>query len=92
MVVFLSDEGPKLETLGYTILIGSTPTFLYFDLYLYSAYAAHYVDFLKGLRGTSVYKPRVKIKEQRLSLWAIRVDKESLYLSVMRSQIAIIIN
>ena len=25
--------------------IGSTPTFLYFDLYLYSAYAAHYVYF-----------------------------------------------
>ena len=23
--------------------IGSTPTFLYFDLYLYSVYAAHYV-------------------------------------------------
>ena len=32
-----------LETLNYTIRIGSTPTFLYFDLYLYSAYAAHYV-------------------------------------------------
>ena len=32
-----------LETLDYTIRIGSTPTFLYFDLYLYSAYAAHYV-------------------------------------------------
>ena len=31
------------ETLDYTIRIGSTPTFLYFDLYLYSAYAAHYV-------------------------------------------------
>ena len=30
-----------LETLDYTIHIGSTPTFLYFDLYLYSAYAAH---------------------------------------------------
>ena len=30
-----------LETLDYTI--GSTPTFLYFDLYLYSAYAAHYI-------------------------------------------------
>ena len=30
-----------LETLDYTIRIGSTsrPTFLYFDLYLYSAYA-----------------------------------------------------
>ena len=37
------DEGPMLETLDYTIRIGSTPTFLYFDLYLYSAYAAHYV-------------------------------------------------
>ena len=32
-----------LETLDYTIRIGSTPTFLYFDLYFYSAYAAHYV-------------------------------------------------
>ena len=29
-----------LETLDYTIRIGSIPTFLYFDLYLYSAYAA----------------------------------------------------
>ena len=36
--MFLSDEGPKLETVDYTIRIGSTPTFLYFDLYLYSAY------------------------------------------------------
>ena len=42
---FLSDEGPMLETLDYTIRIGSTPTILYFDLYLYSAYAAHYVYF-----------------------------------------------
>ena len=41
--LFLSDEGPTLETIDYTIRIGSTPTFLYFDLYLYSAYAAHYV-------------------------------------------------
>ena len=40
---FLSDEEPMLETLDYTIRIGSTPTILYFDLYLYSAYAAHYV-------------------------------------------------
>ena len=32
-----------LETLDYTIPTGSTPTILYFDLYLYSAYAAHYV-------------------------------------------------
>ena len=40
---FLSDEGPMLETLDYTIRIGSISTFLYFDLYLYSAYAAHFV-------------------------------------------------
>ena len=40
--LFLSDEGPMLETLDYTIRIRSTPTFLYFDLYLYSAYAAHF--------------------------------------------------
>ena len=32
-----------LETLDYTIRIGSTQTFLYFDLYLYSAYAAHFI-------------------------------------------------
>ena len=31
--LFLYDEGPMLETLDYTIRIGSTPTFLYFDLY-----------------------------------------------------------
>ena len=36
-----------LETLDYTIRIGSTQTFLYFDLYLYSAYAAHYVYYKK---------------------------------------------
>ena len=36
-----------LETLDHTIRIGSTPTFLYFDLYLYSAYAAHYVYFYR---------------------------------------------
>ena len=41
--MFLSDEGPTLETLDFTFHIGSTPTFLYFDLYLNTAYAAHYV-------------------------------------------------
>ena len=32
--LFLFDEGPMLEMLDYTIRIGSTPTFLYFDLYI----------------------------------------------------------
>ena len=31
---FLFDEGSMLETLDYTIRIGSTPTSLYFDLYI----------------------------------------------------------
>ena len=30
-ILFLSDEGPMLKTLDYTIRIGSTPTFLYFN-------------------------------------------------------------
>ena len=29
--LFLSDEGPTLETLDFAFYIGSTPTFLYFD-------------------------------------------------------------
>ena len=32
-----------LEMLDFTIHIGSTQTFPYFNLYLYSAYTAHYV-------------------------------------------------
>ena len=52
---YKTDEGPMLETLDHTIRIGSTPTFLYFDLYLYSAYAAHYVYFkdVNGLESLS---------------------------------------
>ena len=50
--MFLSDEGPMLETLDFTLRIGSTPTFSYFDLYLYSAYAVHYVYFTIGIIGT----------------------------------------
>ena len=40
--MFFSDEGPMLEMLDFIIYIGITPTFLYFDLYLNTAYAAHY--------------------------------------------------
>ena len=49
--MFLSDEGPTLKTLDFTFHIGSTPTFLYFDLYLYSAYAAHHVYFTSNTLG-----------------------------------------
>ena len=31
-MLFLSDEGPTLETLDITTRIGSTPTFFYYDL------------------------------------------------------------
>ena len=41
-----SDERPKLKTLNFTIRIGSAPAFFYFDLYLNTAYAAHYVYFI----------------------------------------------
>ena len=32
--LFLSDEVPTLETLDFTIRIGSTPTFSYFDMHI----------------------------------------------------------
>ena len=34
-ILFLSDEGPTLKTLDYTIHIDSTPTFLYFEFVNY---------------------------------------------------------
>ena len=34
-ILFLSDEGPMLETLDYTTRIGSTSTFLYFNFINY---------------------------------------------------------
>ena len=43
--MFFSDEGSTLETLDFTIRIGSTPTFFYVDLYPNTAYAVHYVYF-----------------------------------------------
>ena len=44
--MFLSDKGSTLETLNFAFYFGSTPTFLYFDFYLNTAYAAHYVYFI----------------------------------------------
>ena len=48
--LFLSDEGPMLETLDYTIRIGSTATFLYFDLYLYSTHTTFLLHINTGIR------------------------------------------
>ena len=45
MLLMFHNISIMLKTLDFTIRIGSAPTFLYFDLYLYSAYAAHYVYF-----------------------------------------------
>ena len=43
--IFLSDEGPMLETLDlHTIRIGSTPTFLYFDIYIYCLVAFESIE------------------------------------------------
>ena len=41
----MRDEFPISNINSAAIRIGSRPTILYFDLYLYSAYAAHYVYF-----------------------------------------------
>ena len=41
--MFLSHEGPTFKTLDFAFYIGSTATFLYFDLYFNTAYAAHYI-------------------------------------------------
>ena len=49
--LFRSDEGPTLELFDLTFHIGSTPTFLYFDLYLNTAYAAHGDYFVYILAG-----------------------------------------
>ena len=49
--LFLSDEGPTLETLDFTIRIGSTPTFSYFDnrvLYVVEPSKWHFVPSPKG--------------------------------------------
>ena len=43
-------EGPTLKTLNFAFYISSIPTFLYFDLYLNTAYAAHYVYFIHTYR------------------------------------------
>ena len=40
--MFLSDEGPMLETLDFAFYIGSTPTFLYFDFYLMTEILFHF--------------------------------------------------
>ena len=54
-----------LETLDYTIRIGSIPTFLYFDLYLYSAYAAHFVYFTKIYQlGLGFYNRKLKAQDK----------------------------
>ena len=58
-------QGKRNEMYHYTIRIGSTPTILYFDLYLYSAYAAHYVyfNFLSGHAFRRQHRVSVVINE-----------------------------
>ena len=41
----LPDEGPMLETLDYTIRIGSTPTFLYFSLLVWARWLTRLTNF-----------------------------------------------
>ena len=46
---------PTLETLDFTFYIGSTPTFLYFDLYLNTAFAQNVIDFAFYIGSTPTF-------------------------------------
>ena len=77
--LFLSDEGPMLETLDYTIRIGNTPTFLYFDLYLYSAYAAwHYVYYNISVCSMQVMNLSRTVKKLDLSIIMYTVKRDGM--------------
>ena len=71
--MFLSDEGPMLETLDYTIRIGCSPTILYFDLYPYSASAAQYV--CTKYNKVGVLPIRMKVKSHVSSVGPSSVRK-----------------
>ena len=53
-------------SLDFTIRIGSTPTFSYFELYLYSAYAAHFVCILH-IRSIYNYIDTLPMQEKNMS-------------------------
>ena len=65
-----------LETLDYTIRIGSTQTFLYFDLYLYSAYAAHYVYNYK--KYPLMVKSSLQLTKQPPTFWFMQAKSSKL--------------
>ena len=67
-----------LETY-YTIRIGSTPTFLYFDLYLYSAYAAHYVYYREQSRVSCVYLGRLTYDTVGVCSFVMVCDRFTLF-------------
>ena len=46
---------PSLKTLDFTFYIGSTPTFLYFDLYLNTAFAQNVIDFAFYIGSTPTF-------------------------------------
>ena len=50
--MFLSDKEPTLETLDFTIRIGSTPTFLYFDNLNHSSVVRKCVNIVISVFGT----------------------------------------
>ena len=69
LFLFLSDEGPTLETLYFTVRIGSTPTFLYFDLYLYTL-PTHHVTFVYSL--VLLWSVNVQRSDLRIISWPWR--------------------
>ena len=73
-------------TKGFTIRIGSTPTFLYFELYLYTAYAIHYVYFTfdKYSRLSPFRSCARDLGIATLTMHDGTVFRDELYVSVLR--------
>ena len=67
--MFFSDEGSTLETLDYTIRIGSTPTFLYADFNHYSVLRRHSLN-LNNLKFHSLMNVKFQIQTCEIaSFW-----------------------
>ena len=56
-----------LETLDHTIRIGSTPTFLYFDLYLHSACLRSTLRLTLSATASFEWRPPISSKHARIT-------------------------
>ena len=77
--------------LDYTIRICSTPTTFYFDLYLYSVYAEHYVYNIEKVIST-LYNAIKRNHFKMYMFGAVRETHAHNYFEVVFSDMSLIIN